>query len=61
LKELENEKDCIVWCVIVDCCKSGDRHYICDDLRGTKWRQGLWLIVFKVAEQRMLLRRRVYG
>jgi hypothetical protein len=56
-----NEKDCIDWCDVVDCCKSGDRNYIRDDLPGAKWRKGLWFIVFKVAEQRMLLRRRMHG
>lgn len=56
-----NEKDCIDWGVVVDCCKSGGRNYIRNDLPGTKWRKGLWFIVFKVAERRMLLRRHMHG
>ena len=60
-KELENEKDCIDWCVVVDCCKSGDRNYVCGYLPGAKRRKDLRFSVFKVAEWRMLLRRQVHG
>ena len=58
---MENEKDCIHWCVVVDCCKSCDRNYLRGNLPGARRRKGLWFIVFDVTERRLRLRRHMHG
>jgi len=55
LEGVRNEKDFIDYRVVVNCCKSGDRNYVCGHVSGTKRRKGLRFSVFKVAERGILL------